>query len=164
MLTAAIITLSDKSAQGVRKDESGPALEKLVTQAGYQVTKTLLLCDDCRQLEQALCRLADEGAADLILTTGGTGFSPRDNAPEATMAAMERPVPGIPECMRSHCLHFTKRAMLSRGVCGIRKKSLILNLPGSPTAAVESLTFVLPQLEHGLNILTGRETDCARQE
>lgn len=162
MYRVAIITLSDKGARGEREDISGQVIEDMVTAAGYQVVSRQLLSDDRKGLTDALVDLCDNRRADLILTTGGTGFSQRDNAPEATLDAIERQVPGIAEAMRWHSLQITPRAMLSRAVSGIRKFTLIINLPGSPKAVRENLEYVLPVLEHGIAILVGDAAECAR--
>lgn len=159
---AAVITLSDKGARGERKDESGPAAAQMLEQAGYQVVEQLLLPDEPEQLKKQLIRLADGRQVDLILTSGGTGFSLRDQTPEATMAVADRNAPGIAEAMRSQSMAVTDRAMLSRGVSVIRGKTLIVNLPGSPKAVKESLGFILKPLGHGLAILRGTAGECAR--
>lgn len=163
MYTAAIITLSDKGAKGEREDVSGQVIADMLAEAGYEVVKRLLLSDDRRSLTDALVAICDGHEADLILTTGGTGFSRRDNTPEATMDAVERPVPGIAEAMRLNSLKFTPRGMLSRAVSGIRKSTLIINLPGSPKAVRENLEYILPTLAHGLAILAGDASECARK-
>ncbi len=160
--TAAVITLSDKGAAGERQDQSGPLVETLLKDAGYQVVETLLLPDHRAGLEHQLIRLSDQRQVNLILTTGGTGFSPRDITPEATAAVCDRMAPGIAEAIRGYSMTITKRAMLSRGESGIRKQTLIVNLPGSPKAVEEALTYILPQLGHGLGILRGTEGECAR--
>ncbi len=160
----AVITASDKGAKGERVDISGPAAQERMEQAGYCVVRYTLLPDEQNLLEQELRTICDHGIADLVLTTGGTGLSPRDVTPEATLAVAQRLVPGIPEAMRAFGMQITGRAMLSRGVAAIRKSTLILNLPGSPKAVRENLTFVLPQLEHALGILTGRDTECAQSD
>lgn len=162
MYRVAIITLSDKGARGEREDVSGQVIEDMVKEAGYKVVSRQLLSDDRQGLTDALISLCDSNTAELILTTGGTGFSSRDNAPEATLAACERMVPGIAEAMRMASLQITPRAMLSRTVSGIRKKTLIVNLPGSPKAVKENLSFILPTLEHGIAILVGDDSECAR--
>lgn len=162
-MRVAVITSSDSGYEGKREDLSGPVIEKTVTEAGYQVVSKVILPDDRKMLEAELARIADAGEADLILTTGGTGFSPRDVMPEATLAVCERAVPGIPEAMRAYSMQFTPRAMLSRAVSAIRGQTLIINLPGSPKAVRECLEYLLPTLEHGLEILTGQANNCARQ-
>ena len=159
---AAVITLSDKASRGERKDESGPAAVQMLTEAGYEVIETLLLPDEPETLNKELCRLADRRQADLIVTSGGTGFSPRDRTPEATMAVADRNAPGIAEYIRMRSMSITDRAMLSRGVSVIRKNTLIVNLPGSPKAVKESLGFILGSLDHGLRILRSDESECAR--
>lgn len=161
-LTAAVITMSDKGYAGEREDQSGPLICEMLEQAGYETKEVLLLPDDREMLEEHLCRLADHLQVDLILTTGGTGFAERDVTPEATSAVCDRMAPGIAEAIRQYSLTITKRAMLSRGVSGIRKKSLIVNLPGSPKAVRESLEYILPTLEHGLGVLKGTDGECAR--
>ena len=143
---AAVITLSDKGAKGERVDESGPAAKEMLEQAGYEVVETLILPDEP------------------VLTSGGTGFSMRDQTPEATMAVADRNAPGIAEAIRYKSMAVTDRAMLSRGVSVIRKKTLIVNLPGSPKAVKESLGFILDSLDHGLKILRGSASECARRD
>lgn len=164
MFTAAVLTVSDRSAQGLRKDESGPEVAKLLEEAGYQVVWTGVVPDEQKEIQAVLCRLADEERAALVVTTGGTGFAPRDVTPEATLAVCERLTPGIPEAMRYASLQVTPRAMLSRAQAGIRGGTLIVNLPGSPKAARENLQAVLPALAHGLEMLSGRQSDCAALE
>ena len=161
MFTAAVLTVSDRSAQGLRKDESGPEVAKLLEEVGYQVVWTGVVPDEQKEIQAALCRLADEERTALVVTTGGTGFAPRDVTPEATLAVCERLTPGIPEAMRYASLQVTPRAMLSRAQAGIRGGTLIVNLPGSPKAARENLQAVLPALAHGLEMLSGRQRDCA---
>ncbi len=160
--TAAVITLSDKGARGEREDRSGPLMEALLREAGYQVVERLLLSDEPGALKQQLIRLADQRQVNLILTSGGTGFSRRDNAPEATAAVCDRMANGIAEAIRAYSMTITPRAMLSRGVSGLRKGTLIVNLPGSPKAVQESLSYILPALDHGLGILRGTAGECAR--
>lgn len=162
MYKAAIITLSDKGARGEREDVSGQVIRELLTEGGYEIAEQLLLSDDREGLTRELVRIADTGAADLVVTTGGTGFSVRDNAPEATMDAIERNAPGIAEAMRMQSLSITPRGMLSRGVSGIRKRTLIVNLPGSPKAVRENLSFILSSLDHGIAILKGDAGECAQ--
>lgn len=160
--TAAIITVSDKGALGKRVDESGPLIERMLKDAGYDVKETLIIPDEKRQISQSLIRLADQRQINLILTTGGTGFSPRDVTPEATVAVCERMADGISEAIRMNSMQYTKRAMLSRAKSGIRGKSLIVNLPGSPKAVKETLEFLIPNVKHGIEILTGNASECAR--
>lgn len=162
-MRAAIITSSDTGYAGEREDLSGPAIREMIEPAGYEVVYQKVWPDDRQILEHEMKEICDSGLSDLILTTGGTGFSPRDVMPEATLAVTERVVPGIPEAMRAYSLQFTGRAMLSRAAAGIRKQTLIVNLPGSPKAVRECLEYILPQLEHGLQILLGLTGDCARK-
>ena len=162
-MRAAIITSSDSGYAGKREDVSGPVIAEMVREAGYEVVWQKVLPDDQAMLEEAMKEICDEGKADLLLTTGGTGFSPRDVMPEATLAVAERMVPGIPEAMRAYSTTITPRAMLSRAAACIRKNTLIINLPGSPKAVKESLGYILPSLQHGLEILTGEATNCARK-
>lgn len=158
--TAAVITLSDKGYRGEREDKSGPAACELLTGADYEVIETLLLPDGQERLKKELIRLADQRQVNVIITTGGTGFSESDVTPEATEAVCDRMAMGIAEAVRVHSLAITERAMLSRGVSGIRKKTLIINLPGSQKAVRESLEYLLPSLNHGLGILRGTEKEC----
>jgi len=157
-----IITASDKSFNGEREDKSGSVVREIAASAGYVDAGYTLLADEKNDLENEMKRICDLSLADLILTTGGTGFSLRDCMPEATLAIAHRFVPGIAEAMRAASMNVTKRAMLSRGVSVIRGKTLIINLPGSPKAARENLEFIIGELRHGLDILTGREKECAR--
>ena len=157
---AAVITLSDKGARGERKDESGPAAAQMLADAGYEILETILLPDEPELLKKELCRLADQRQADLVITSGGTGFSPRDRTPEATMAVADRNAPGIAEYIRMRSMEVTKRAMLGRGVSVIRKNTLIINLPGSPKAVRESLGFSLDSLDHGLKVLRNSVSEC----
>lgn len=158
--TAAVITLSDKGYAHERIDTSGPLAVELLEQAGYKIVETLLLPDEQALLEKALIRLADSRQVDLIITTGGTGMSVRDHTPEATLAVATRNVPGIAEAIRAESMKITPRAMLGRGVSVLRNNTLIINLPGSRKAVAESLPFILPQLEHGLQILKGSASEC----
>lgn len=161
-LRAAVVTLSDKGSLGERVDQSGPILTRMLTEAGYEVVEELLLPDDQLRIQTELIRLSDGRQCALVLTTGGTGFSPRDRTPEATLAVATRNAPGIAEAIRAHSMKITDRAMLSRGASVIRGATLIVNLPGSPKAAREGLECVLPALRHGLEILKGTAGECAR--
>lgn len=159
---AAVITLSDKGARGERTDESGPAAKEMLEQAGYEVAETLILPDDPEMLKTQLIRLADGRQVDLVVTSGGTGFSLRDQTPEATLAVADRIAPGIAEAIRCKSMEVTNRAMLGRGVSVIRKGTVIVNLPGSPKAVRESLGYILDPLDHGIRILRGSASECAR--
>ncbi len=162
-LRVAVITSSDSGYEGKREDQSGPVIESMMKDAGYEVTEMVILPDEKEKLMAKMAQICDENTADLILTTGGTGFSPRDIMPEATKEISERDVPGIPEAMRYYSLQITGRAMLTRAAAGIRKRTLIVNMPGSPKAVRECLEYILPHLEHGLEILTERTSNCARK-
>lgn len=159
---AAIITLSDKGFKGEREDKSGPAARDMLVEAGYEVVEMVLIPDEKEMLKKELIRLTDQRQVDLILTSGGTGFSMRDQTPEATLEVMDRNAPGIAEYMRMKSCQITDRGMLSRGVSVIRKQTLIINLPGSPKAVKENLGFILHAMEHGLKILRGSVNECAR--
>ena len=161
-LQAAVITLSDKGSAGEREDKSGPAIAERLKINGYEVLEQLLLPDEPEQLKRQLIRLCDQRQPDLILTTGGTGFSPRDTTPEATMAVAEKNAPGIAEAIRAASLRITPHAMLSRGVSVIRGRTLIINLPGSPKACMESMDVFLDALPHALGLLRDSVHDCAR--
>lgn len=158
----AVLTASDKGSRGERADQSGPLIRDLVEQAGYTAADYLILPDEQQQISEQLLRWCESGEIDLILTTGGTGFSPRDCMPEATLAVADRLAPGIAEAMRAYSLQITPRAMLSRAASVICRSTLIINLPGSPKAVRETLEYILPALGHGLDILTGRDGECAR--
>jgi molybdopterin adenylyltransferase len=148
-----ILTVSDRSSRGERPDASGPALVTSVTALGWEVVLQAILPDDLPDLRELLAAWCDSGELDIILTTGGTGFSPRDVTPEATQAVIERPAPGLAEAMRLASLQLTPHAMLSRATAGIRRRTLIINLPGSPKGAVENLQVVLPALPHAVQLL-----------
>lgn len=152
-LRIAILTISDRSARGEREDKSGPALRSLIEEQGWQVISVKIIPDEQKTIQNELVDLADEGAVDVILTTGGTGFAQRDVTPEATLAVIDRQTPGLAEVMRAESLKITPHAMLSRATAGIRDKTLIVNLPGSPKGAVENLQFVLPVLPHAVQLL-----------
>lgn len=161
MFTARVITVSDRSFCGQREDLGGPLVQQLLTDAGYEVDSVVVVPDEEEMIKTSLIDAADADVA-LIVTTGGTGFSPRDVTPEATVAVCQRLTPGIPEAMRAVSMAITPRAMLSRAAAGIRGRSLIVNLPGSPKGARENLEAVLPALEHGLEMLRGGPADCAK--
>ena len=161
-LDAAIITASDKGSRGERVDKSGPKAQEMLAAAGYTVADMAILPDEQAALEEKMREYAARGIG-LIVTTGGTGFSPRDITPEATLAVCERLAPGIPEAMRALSMKVTARAMLSRAQAGICRRSLIVNLPGSVKAVEECLGFILPQLQHGIEILRGDAGECGRK-
>jgi len=162
MFKVGIITASDKGAAGQRVDESGKLIREMVTAYGFMVTDYRLVPDDRSLLSRTMMELADDEGVDLILTTGGTGFSPRDWTPEATKDIIHREAPGIGEAMRAHSMTITPKAMLSRAIAGIRNQTLIINLPGSPKAVRENLECILPALPHGLEILTGQSGECGQ--
>lgn len=157
----AILTVSDRSARGEREDSSGPALRKAVEQYGGRVVQYQIVADEQKAIAKILQDWCDADAMDVILTTGGTGCAPRDVTPEATAAIIERPVPGISEAIRSASLKLTPHAMLSRGIAGIRKRVLVINLPGSPKGAVQSFEIALPVIPHAVQLL--REDAAAEQ-
>lgn len=161
---AAVITLSDSGVRGERVDESGPCIVEILKENGYEVVETVLIADEQKVLERHLRRLADMRQVDLVLTTGGTGFSPRDTTPEGTLAVADRLAPGIAEAMRAYSMTITKRAMLSRAQSVIRKNTLIVNLPGSKKAVKESLEYIITELGHGLDVLRGDVSNCARKD
>ena len=162
MYRVAIIVSSDKGYKGEREDQSGPAIREIAEGNGFLVTGITILPDEEDMLSAEMARICDEDEADLILTTGGTGFSPRDRMPEATMAIIELQVPGITEAMRVHSLAYSPRSMLSRATAGVRKRTLIVNLPGSPKAVRENLSYSIDTLGHGLTMLRGKgSADCA---
>ena len=156
-----IITISDRSARGERPDESGPALAKVIVDQGWQVVRLSVLPDEYNRIKELLAEWADNDAVDVILTTGGTGFSPRDITPEATQAIIQRLTPGLTEAMRRASTAITPHGMLSRATAGIRARTLIVNLPGSPRGAVENLAIILPVLPHAVQLL--REEPAAEQ-
>ncbi len=161
MLKVGIITASDKGARGEREDVSGKTIEAMLSGLG-EVRHYVVVPDDQAVLRQAMLHMADELDLEVVFTTGGTGLGPRDVTPEATLSVIQRAVPGIAEAMRARSMEVTSRAMLSRAVAGVRNRTLIINLPGSPKAVQECLEVVLPVLEHGINILRGRDGECAR--
>ena len=159
-MNVGIITASDKGYLGEREDRSGARIAEIMEAQGYTVRKKVILPDDQQMLQDEMIAMCNDDI-QLILTTGGTGFSQRDNTPEATMRAVERDTPGISEAMRYYSLQITPRAMLSRGVSGIRKEALIVNLPGSPKAVRECLEYAIGALTHGIDILKGNTGNCA---
>lgn len=163
MFKVGIITASDKGFKGEREDKSGELIKEVMSSEGYNVIEWKILPDERSEISKELINMSDNLKLDLIFTTGGTGFSPRDWTPEATLDVIDRQAPGISEAMRYYSLQITPKAMLSRGVSGIRGETLIINLPGSPKAVEENLQFILPALEHGLEILKGSAGECARK-
>jgi molybdenum cofactor synthesis domain-containing protein len=161
-IRVAVLTASDKGSRGERVDESGPAVQRMVAGIGGRVVAYHVLPDEREVLAKTMGELCDGGQCDLLFTTGGTGLGPRDVTPEATLDVIERAVPGIPEAMRAASLRQTPRAMLSRAVAGIRGRTLIVNLPGSPKAVEECLAVMLPALPHAVGVLTGQAGECAR--
>lgn len=163
MYTAAVITVSDMGYRGEREDTSGPNLQRILRENDFEVTYTAMVPDETEAIQRELLKCADELDIALILTTGGTGFSPRDITPEATSAVIERPTPGIPEAMRAESMRITPRGCLSRGTAGLRGRSLIINLPGSKKASEENILAVLGAVEHGLEMLLGSgSANCAK--
>ena len=163
MFTVGIITSSDKGYRGEREDKSGQVIEEIVSQNGFKVIKKVVLPDEKDLLEKEMINMCDNLNVNLLLTTGGTGFSKRDITPEATKSVIEREALGIVEAIRFYSLQITKRAMLSRATSGIRQNTLIINLPGSPKAGKEALDFVLDDVKHGIEILLGEAKECARK-
>jgi molybdopterin adenylyltransferase len=161
MFSIGIITASDKGSRGEREDASGHLIATMMRELG-EITSYKVLADDAELISREMIVMADNLGLDLILTTGGTGMSPRDVTPEATLAVVDRQVPGIAEAMRAKSMEITSRAMLSRAVAGMRGRTLIINLPGSPKGVQECLEVILPALEHGLAIMKGEAAECAR--
>ena len=163
MYNAAVITISDKGYLGLREDTSGPNLVRILTEKGFEVTYTAIIPDDRDMIKAELLRCADERNIALVLTTGGTGFSPRDITPEAAMEVIERPTPRIPEAMRAESMRITPKGCLSRSVAGIRGRSLIITLPGSKKASAENILAVIDPVAHGLDMLYSEgSADCAK--
>jgi len=161
----AVVTISDKGSAGQRQDESGPLISQIMREWGLaDVDETIIIPDDFELIKNTLVGLCDDKKYDLILTTGGTGLAERDVTPEATLAMADRNVPGIAEYMRAKSFEITPKAMLSRAVSVMRGKTLIINLPGSPKAVRENLGFILPALDHGLEIMTGRSGECGSKK
>lgn len=163
MITIGILTASDKGSIGEREDLSGAVIKEIVRGMGWSVKAMDIIPDEKNIIMGKLIQYADEIAIDIVFTTGGTGFSPRDVTPEATLAVVERLTPGIPEAMRLESLKITPRALLSRAVAGIRGRTIIINLPGSPKSVRECLDVILPSLQHGVDILKGNAGECAEQ-
>lgn len=164
MIKVAILTASDKGSRGEREDRSGEVIREMVEKQGWQVVAYTILPDEKELLSEQMMNWCDYHVADLILTTGGTGFAKRDCTPEATLGIVDKQVPGIPEAMRQYSLQITPRAMLSRSVAGIRRDTLIINLPGSPKAVKENLEAIMSSLEHGIKIMLGSSNECAMPE
>ena len=162
-MSAGVLTTSDRSARGERLDESGPLLAELLTKAGFSVVETILVPDEIDQIERALLRLLDAAGCSVVATTGGTGLHPRDVTPEATRRVIEKEVPGIAEAMRAESNKITPFGMVSRGLAGIRKSSLLINFPGSPKAIRETFPVVKTILPHVVKLLQGGVQDCATQ-
>ena len=161
--TAAVITISDKGYHGEREDTSGPNLVQILKDKGFDVVYTSILPDEREMIKEELCKCSDELGIALVLTTGGTGFSPRDITPEAAMEVIERPTPGIPEAMRAESMRITPKGCLSRSVAGIRKRTLIITLPGSKKASAENILAVIDPVAHGLDMLYSEgSADCAK--
>lgn len=160
-IRAAVVTLSDKASVGARADASGPLLRDLLLELGAEVTEPHVIPDDKAGIERLLAALADSGEVDLILTTGGTGLAPRDNTPEATLAVADRLAPGFAEAMRAASLSVTPHAMLSRATSAVRKRTLIINMSGSPKACREQFAVIAPALPHGVETLRGEAYECA---
>ena len=163
--TAAVITVSDKGYRGQREDTSGPNLVRILQERGFDVTYTAMVPDEPEMIKTELCKCADELAIALVLTTGGTGFSPRDITPEATLEVVERQTPGIPEAMRAESMKITPKGCLSRSAAGIRGRTLIINLPGSKKASAENILAVIDPVAHGLDMLYSEgSADCDRSK
>ena len=163
MYTAAVITISDKGAIGERIDTSGPNLVNILKEHDYDVVYTTIIPDDFEKIKEELMKCSDELGVALVLTTGGTGFSPRDITPEAAMEIIERPTPGIPEAMRAESMKITPKGCLSRSVAGIRNRTLIITLPGSKKASQENILAVIDPVAHGLDMLYSEgSADCAK--
>jgi len=161
MYTVGVITASDKGSKGERIDLSGPLISEMLEAAGYKVLKYVMVPDEEKELMDAMINMADEVKVNLILTTGGTGFSKRDVTPEATLKVIERETPGISEAIRYNSLQITPKGMLSRGVSGIRGDTIIVNMPGSPKAVKETVEYILGPIFHGIQILLGDTSECA---
>lgn len=163
MIRVGILTLSDTGAAGQREDKSGPLIQEIISKNDGQVDYYQIIPDDQEQIAAELVKMTDDLGLNLILTTGGTGLAPRDVTPEATKQIIDREVPGISEAIRLESLKKTPKAMLSRGVAGVRKETLIINLPGSPKAVEECLEVVLPVIPHAIELIKNEVTNCARE-
>jgi molybdenum cofactor synthesis domain-containing protein len=161
MILAAIITVSDKGSQGKRQDLSGPAIAEMLAGAAIEIKNSLIVPDEIDQIQKAIINFADIEKVDLILTTGGTGVSPRDVTPDATLNIIDKQIPGMAEAMRYESRKITPHAMISRAIAGIRGKCLIINLPGSPRGAKENLAVILPALKHAVEKIKGDDSECA---
>ena len=164
MFTVGILTISDKGSRGERKDESGMIIREMIAGIGAKVVQYEIVPDEKDAIGGTLIRWADQMKTDLLFTTGGTGLSPRDVTPEATQAVVEKLVPGISEAMRAESIRKTPHGMLSRGICGILGKTLIINLPGSPKAVRECLDTILPAIPHAVETIRGEAFECATEE
>ncbi len=160
MIRTGIITVSDQGSQGIREDSSGPALAAMLADAEIKVCKTLVIPDEKDQIKEAIKKFADVENLDLILTTGGTGVSPRDVTPDATLEVIDKQIPGMAEAMRHQSMNITPHAMISRAIAGIRGRCLIVNLPGSPKGAKENLAVILPALKHAIEKIKGDDAEC----
>ena len=163
MFKVAILTASDTGARGEREDKSGRVIKDTIIQLGGNVVDYAVVPDDLNSISEKLMYFVNEVKVNLILTTGGTGLCPRDNTPEATLAVIEKQVPGMAETMRAECLKKTPHAMLSRAVCGVKESTLIINLPGGPKAVKECMEVIKPALFHALELLKGQVSDCSRR-
>lgn len=159
----AILTVSDSCSKGEREDLSGKAISKIMTEHGFEINNQDIVPDTAIAIQSALRKYVYVGV-DLVITTGGTGFSPKDITPEATKTVIEKEAPGIAEALRANGMQYSDRSMLSRGICGIARKTIILNLPGSPKAVIEGLEFIISPLRHALDILVGKDSNCARTD
>ena len=164
MFTLGILTISDKGSRGEREDKSGEAIREIISQCGARFADYAIVPDEKEVIESKLIEWADKGGMDMIITTGGTGLGPRDVTPEATLDVIDKTIPGFSEAMRAKSLRKTPHAMLSREVCGVRNKTLIINLPGSPKAVLECLPVILPALPHAIEVIKGEAAECAGTE
>jgi molybdenum cofactor synthesis domain-containing protein len=161
IIQAGVITVSDKGSAGQREDQSGPEVERILKTVGIEVTRRAVIPDEIHEIREALVDFADHRKIDLIITTGGTGVAPRDLTPDATLAVIDKEVPGMAEAMRRESFKITPHALISRAIVGIRGRTLIVNLPGSPRSVRENLAVILPALSHAIEKIKGDTTDCA---